>query len=422
MRAAFWSMAAVFALVVFAVAAPSPLYRVYQADWGFSATTLTAIFGVYALVLLVTLLVVGSISDYIGRRPVIVAGLAFHIVACALFLLAHDVGLLFVARALQGVAVGAATGAVGAALMELQPQGSGYGPLVTSSAPTAGLALGALGASALAQYAPAPTQLIWWLLLAAFAVCVLVVLAVPESGTRHPGALASLRPRVRVPREARTTFVVAAPALVAVWALGGLYLSLGPSLAAVLTGSSNRLWGGIVIFLLNGIGAVAAVLFRRANASTAMLVGCLVLFAGVAFTFAAIAATSAGLFFLGTGVTGVGFGTAFLGAFRSLSALAGPDDRAGLIAAIYIVSYLAFSVPAMIAGLATSRFGLHDTALVYSAAIAALVAAASAGLIARNRHASAGVVGKAADSRDLPPGPCTVPPSAVAQTRRMRPR
>src|SRR2546430_293707 len=91
--AAFWSMAAVFGLLVFAVAAPSPLYRVYQADWGFSASTLTAIFGVYALVLLVTLLFFGSISDYLGRRRVIVAGLALHIVACALFLLAHGVGL-----------------------------------------------------------------------------------------------------------------------------------------------------------------------------------------------------------------------------------------------------------------------------------------------------------------------------------------
>jgi len=72
--AAFWLVAGVFFMLMFAAATPSPLYRVYQAEWGFSATMLTAVFAVYAFVLLATLLFFGSLSDYLGRRRVILAG------------------------------------------------------------------------------------------------------------------------------------------------------------------------------------------------------------------------------------------------------------------------------------------------------------------------------------------------------------
>jgi MFS family permease len=408
----FWLLASVFFLMNFAAGAPSPLYRVYQAEWRFSATTLTAVFAAFAVVLLVTLLFLGSVSDYLGRRPVIVAGLAVNAAACALFLLARGVGLLFAARALQGIAVGTATGALGAALIELQPEDSGLGTLVTSAFPSLGLAVGALGTSALVQYAAGPTQLVWWLLLGAYVVCIVAVLAMPESATPRPGVLASLRPQVGVPQRARGTFAVAVPCLIAVWALGGLYLSLGPSLAAQLTGSQNRLWGGLVIFLLSGIGAAAAALFRSSNPPSAMLIGCLVLLAGDAVTFAAIATTTAVAFLLGTAIAGVGFGLAYLGAFRTSIALAAPSDRAGFITLIYIVNYLAFSIPALIAGVASSRFGLHDTSLVYSAAIAALVAAAASSLLLRS-PAAHGAPELAAAETDLPPGPCTVPPPSI---------
>jgi predicted MFS family arabinose efflux permease len=383
----FWSLVAMLILSFFAAAAPSPLYRAYQVEWRFSATTLTAIFAEYALVVLVTLLVFGSLSDHLGRRPVIVIALAVNASACELFLLAHGVGLLFAARALQGIAVGLATGALGATLIELQPKGSGLGSLVWTSAPNMGLALGALGTSALVQYGPAPTHLVWWLLLGGFIVGILLVLAIPDSTTGRSGTQALLRPRVNVPREARGTFAAALPCLAAVWALAGLYLSLGPSLAADLLGSQNPLWGGFVIFLLCGTAAVATPLFRAYTPRTTMLVGCLVLLVGVALTVVSIATTAA-LLLVGTAVAGVGFGPAFLGAFRTSIAPVAPGDRAGFIAAIGIVTYLAFSIPVLIAGVATSRFGLHETALVYSVSIAALVAATTGSFLLRTSVAS----------------------------------
>jgi hypothetical protein len=410
--AAFWILAVLFLMVFFASAAASPLYRVYQVQFRFSAATLTAVFAVYVLVLLVTLLFFGSVSDRLGRLPVITAALVCSAAGCAVFLAAHGTGALYAARSLQGIATGLASGAIGAALIDLQPAGSQRAPLVTSAFSSLGLALGALITSALVQYAPAPTHLIWWALLAVFAAGLVAVLAMAEPGSRRPGVLASLRPRVAVPRQARSTFAAAVPCVVAVWALGGLYLSLGPSLAAQEAGSPNLLWGGLVIFLLSGTGAAAAFVLRDIGSRAAMLAGCLFLLAGVAVTFGAIATTTSAAFLAGTAVAGVGFGLAFLGAFRMTTGLATPGQRAGLLAAIFIVVYLAFSVPALIVGVATTKFGLHQTALVYSASLAALVTAAAGILLFR----PGGTPARPAPALRpaMPPDPCTGPPCPQA--------
>jgi MFS family permease len=383
--AAFWILAVLFLTLFVASAAASPLYPVYQVKFGFSAETLTAIFAVYVLVLLVTLLFFGSVSDYLGRLPMIITALVFSTAGCVVFLGAHGVGELYLARSLQGVATGLASGPTGAALLDLQPAGSQRAPLVTSTFSNLGLAVGALVTSVLVQYAPAPTHLIWWALLVVSVAGIPAVLAMTEPGVRRPGVLASLRPRIAVPRQARRTFAGAVPCLIATWSLGGLYLSLGPSLAAQTTGSRNLVWGGLVIFLLCGTGVAMALIFRAIDPPTGMLAGCVLLLAGVAVTFGAIATATAAAFLVGAAVSGAGFGLAFQGAFRMIAALATADQRAGLVTAIFAVGYLAFSVPALIAGVAATRFGLHATALVYSASVAVLVVAAGAILLLRRR-------------------------------------
>src|SRR5580692_5717194 len=305
--AGFWLVAGVLFLLLFAAAAPSPLYGVYQTEWRFSAITLTAVFGVYALGLLVALLVFGSVSDYLGRRRVISVAMAAGAGACGLFLAAHGVGLLFAARALTGAAVGIGASAAGAALIDLQPEGSVRGPVVTGAANLLGLGAGALGTSALVQYGPAPTHLVWWLLLGAFAVAAVAVLAIPETAARRPGVLASLRPRMAVPRQARGTFAAALPGMIAAPALAGFYLYLGPSLAAQVFGSPDLLWGGLVVFLVTGTGAAATVALRRGlSGPQAMLAGCLTLVVGAAITLAAIETASAAAFLAGTAVAGTG--------------------------------------------------------------------------------------------------------------------
>ena len=154
-----------------------------------------------------------------------------------------------------------------------------------------------------------------------------------------------------------------------------------------MTGSRDLLWGGLLVFLLTGVAAGATVAFRGLTPRTAMLAGCLVLLAGLAVTFAAIATTTAAAFLAGTAVAGVGVGLALLGVNRTLIALAAPGQRAGLISAIFIISFLGLSIPVVIAGVATAHFGLHRTALAYCVAMAALVAVAAGSLMLRRRGA-----------------------------------
>jgi hypothetical protein len=339
--------------------------------------------------------------------------------AIACFIAADGAFLLGTARVLQGLATGAAIGALSAALVELSAErGPGHAAMVNSAAPTFGLAAGGLGASLLVQYGPAPMRLVYWLILAALAASALLVAKVRETGERRHGALASLRPHVGLPPQARSTFVRVAPCLIALWALSGFYLSLAPGLTTKIAHSHNLAWGGAVIFLPMCSGGAAVVVCKALAARNAMIYGCIGLLVGVALTFTAIVTATIALFIAGSIIAGAGFGLSFLGAFRSLIAHAAPSQKAEMIAVIYIVSYFAFSLPIITAGVAITRYGQHDVALVLSAAIAALAAIGTlAGLPAPNlhlRHKQSTSPSRA----DLPPCPGTVPGCPdQAQTR-----
>src|SRR3989475_2915825 len=257
--ASFWLLATVLAFLLFAASAPSPLYVVYQARWHFSSLPLTAIFGVYALALLATLLITGRLSDHLGRRPVVLLAVVVQIASMGAFIAARDVGMLFAARFLQGLGTGLATGALSAWLLDLQPSDNpGLGGLVVSVAPVAGLAAGALGSGLLVQYGPDPLHLVFWLLTAVYVLALAAMLVIPDLVERTPGWLQSMRPQIGVPPAARSLFTASAPSLIATWTLGGLYLSLGPSLAISLLKTDSHIAGGMVIVALAGAGAVAS--------------------------------------------------------------------------------------------------------------------------------------------------------------------
>ena len=376
---AFWGLAATLGLLLFASSAPSPLYVVYQAEWGFSPITLTAVFAVYALALLASLLIAGSVSDHVGRRPALIAALAIEMAGMLAFAEARSVAWLFAARILQGVATGIAMGAISAALLDLQPASRPRrGALVGVAAPLTGLAAGALAAGLLVQYGPAPTRLVFWLLLAGFAVALGFAAAIPDTVRPNGSWLRSLRPRVAVPRYLRAAFVATIPCLMATWALGGLVLSLGPSLTAGVLGDASHIAGGLPIFVMAGVSALASIRLRDAHARATTRGGLAALIAGVAIALAALASGSIDLFLVGAAVAGLGFGPAFAGAFRALSTQAPADQRAAFVSAILAVSYLAFSLPAVAAGAAVTTLGLHATANIYGLVLIALSAAALA--------------------------------------------
>ena len=370
-RTSFWIVATTFGLFLFAAAAPSPLYAVYAGLWQFSAGALTEVFAVYAIALLVALLFTGSSSDFVGRRPIILVALAIQLASLVLFLVASGIEWLFAARIAQGIATGVATGALGAALVDLQPPDNpALSSLVNSAGPILSLGIGALASAVLVQYAPDPLHLVYWLTLLAFIAALAAVAVMPEPGARRSGV--RWVPRISVEPAVRREFVATLPILVAGWAVAGFYLSLGPSLASQLAASSNRVLGGLAIFLLADIGAVAIVLTRSWATARAMMVGGVILGAGLVVAVAAIALTSPLLFFAATAVTGVGFGPAWLGVLRTLVGLAAPTARAALLAAVFVVAYLALALPAVIAGFLATRIGLHDAALWYGAGLVVL--------------------------------------------------
>ena len=283
---AFWALALTLGVLLAASAAPSPLYVVYQGRWHFSSLTLTTIFAVYVGALLLALVVAGSLSDRLGRRPVLIGALLVELVAMLLFAVARDVDALLAARVVQGLATGVATGALSAALIDLQPpRRPQLGAVVSGAAPLLGLAAGALGSGLLVQYGPDPLRLVFWLLAGAFVLALAVVVAMPEPvAVRRPDWLGALRPRVGVPRDLRRPFVAVAPILVATWALGGLYLSLGPSLAVALLHTTSHVTGGLVIVALSATGAIASVALRAHPAERLMLAGASLLTVGVGLT------------------------------------------------------------------------------------------------------------------------------------------
>lgn len=372
-----------------ASSAPTPLYHLYQQHLDFSAGMLTLIFGVYALSLLAALLTVGSLSDYLGRKPVIFAALILEMLAMLLFINESSVAWLIVARTLQGFATGMATAVLGAALLDTDRE---QGPLINSLAPLLGMACGAMGCSLLVEFAPFPTQLIYWVLFGAMLLQALLVWRLPETVSPIPGALASLWPTLHVPAQARRALWIALPVDIAVWAMGGFYLSLAPSLVRAATGSTSNLIGGALVAVLTVSGALMIYGLRHRAADKVLRLGAMLLALGVALILGAVHTASLPLFFVATLIAGSGFGAGFLGAVRSVVPLAQPHERAGLMSAFYVLSYLAFCIPSLLAGTLTRTFGLIATTDGYGVSLIVLALSALMALLlqdcARSRATS----------------------------------
>ncbi|AMM25247.1 MFS transporter [Variovorax sp. PAMC 28711] len=365
--AAFPLLATVLFAYFMAASAPSPLFIVFQQQWGFSSSLLTVAFAIYAIALLLSLLVAGSLSDHIGRRPVMLVALFMQTLAMLMFLWARGIGGLIAARVVQGIATGLASGALTAAVVEAAPTSQKrLGALISSVSPLAGLAVGALLTGITVKLVGHAVPLVFGTLAAVVVLGAVGVLFVPETAAPRPGAWRSLVPRMAVPVRARGPFLRAAPALVTTWALGGLFLSLVPSLLRDVFGVHDGVVNGSAIATLFGFGALAPMLLSRFGPARAGAFGMTVIVFGIGAMTASFSNASLLLFFIGAAVGGVGFGTAFSAQIQILAPLADSHERAELFASIYVMSYLAFSVPAMAAGLLIAPFGLLQTVRGYA--------------------------------------------------------
>lgn len=371
-----------------AASAPAPLYPVYAQLWGLSAFTLTVVFAVYVGALLVALLTVGSLSDRVGRRPVASGALVLLATGMVLFSVAGGVGGLLTARVVQGFAVGAATGTITAMIMDSAPDPR-TGSVVSSAVPALGIAVGAVLAGGLVEFAPLPRQLVFWILALVYlvlAALVWFVRAGPVGSSSQDSVWRSLLPSVGLPAEARPVFFALVPSICATWALAGLYLSLGSSIVGTVLGVRSHFVVGLVlgVFFLAGLGGtvVSAVLPPRLREWFGN--GALVL--GVLVTVLALLEGVSALYVVGSVVAGLGFGAAFRHAVNALGEAAPSAGRGQVFATMYVVSYVAFSVPALAAGLAVARFGLEPTAVAYGALDVALVLVAMIIGVVRTRH------------------------------------
>jgi MFS family permease len=371
-RAGYRVAAGVIGLGLFASVTPSPLYRTYSMRWHFSPLTLTLIYATYAFGVLATLLLAGSVSDEVGRRPVLLAALAGLLGATVLFLVADSTAWLFVARGLQGVATGAAISAASATLLDLHPRrDSGGVALMNAAASAAGIGLGILVSSSLVQIGWEPRLLPFLVLLGLVGAALVGAFLMPEPvRDRMPFRLTVERPHV--PKVVRRPFLLAALAVLSSWSIGALFFSLGPQLGGELFHSSNAVVDGSGIVVLAGAAIVAQLLTGRSAPWLATSLGSVALASGIVLIALAAAAGSRTTYLVGSLVGGVGFGAAFLGGLRALVAAIPPEHRAAVMSAFYVVAYTSLSVPAILAGFAASHISLQSTFEIFGSVVAAI--------------------------------------------------
>ena len=353
--------------------APTPLYPLYQSLWGLSPVMITIVFGVYALAVLAGLLFAGRLSDHVGRRPVLIAATLAQALTMVLFATAASAAGLLLARTLQGLITGAALSAVGAAMIDMNKS---RGTAANAVAPAFGSAAGGIVAGFFVQFLPAPMHLVYVALAAVFVLQAVGLKFMKEPIAPIPGAWSSLRPQFALPSAARGPLLLAVPVLIAVWALGGLYASLGPMLVRGMLDSNAPLLGGLALFVLAASGGIAVLLLQQLEPRKMMALGAASLLAGAGLTVLALTRSEVALFFLGTAIAGVGFGTGFQGAVRTVVSVAAPHERAGTLSIIFIVSYIALGVPAIIAGSMVRHASLLATAQVFGLVVMALAAVA----------------------------------------------
>ncbi len=390
-RAGFWLVAYAFAVTMAFSAIPTPLYVLYQARDGFGSLTLTVIFAVYAAGVAVSLLLAGHLSDWAGRRRMLAAAMAVNLVSGVLFLTWLSVPGLLVARFVSGISIGLLTATATAHLTELhragrtgRSAGGSAGSLadtVSTAANLGGIGLGPLLAGLLAQYAPDPLHLPYWVAEGLLLVGLLLLAVVPETVTR-PEPRPAYRPqRVSVPVAARPAFFAAGAAGGVVFAVFGLFNSLAPSfLAGPLHQHSHALAGGAA-FIVFGAAAVSQIALARAAQGRLLRLGIALLVAGIIAVTVAVWVTSLPLLLIGGVLAGAGGGATFKGAVSTVIAVAPPQARGESLAGFFLAAYLGLAVPVVGLGVATQYLSDPVALLVFAAALLAALAAVARRLL-----------------------------------------
>lgn len=353
---------------------PTPLYALYGERFDFSELTITVIFATYAAGVIASLLLFGRLSDEIGRRRMLLPGLALSALSAVAFLLAHGLALLLAGRVLAGLSAGIFTGTATAAIVDLaRPERRARATLTATVASMGGLGCGPLLAGLLSQWAGSPLQLTFWVDLALLVPAAIGILAMPET------VAAKSRPRLRpqtprVPAEVRAAFVPAALAAFAGFAVLGLFTAVAPAFLAQELGVTNRALVGLVVFAVFAASVAGQAMLPLVPAAAAMPAGCAALIAGMGSLALGLGLSDAALLVLGGVIAGFGQGASFRSGLTRVNAGAPAEQRGAVASSFFIVAYVAISLPVIGAGVLAEAVGLRTAGLVFAAAVAAVAA------------------------------------------------
>ena len=378
--AAFWVVAAASCLNLAFSAVPTPLYAIYQQHDHFSTLMITVVYAVYAIGVIVSLFLGGHISDWVGRRRMLVPAIAVNVLSAVLFIAFPSLAGLLIARIVSGVSIGLTTGAATAYLTELHV-GAGGSPagrrpqVVATAANLGGIALGPLGAGLLAQFAPVPLVTPYVVFGGLLAVFALLIALAPETASR-PDPRPAWRPqRVAIPAHARGAFFAATAAAAAAFAVYGVFNSLVPGFLAGTMHETSYAVAGAVAFSAFASGAVAQIALGPAGNATTLKLSVPVLFAGLALFTIGMWLPSLPVFVTGGIVTGAGGGLVFRGSLVAAASTAPPGSRAEVLAGFFLGAYVGLSAPVIALGVATEYAAPRDVMLVFVVLAAAAVAA-----------------------------------------------
>lgn len=370
----------IFAVVMAATTVSTPLYPRYESQFGLSSLTITVVFAVYGVGVMGGLMVTGRLSDHIGRKPPLAAGLVIALVAMALFIVAHGLGLLLAGRLLIGVTAGLYTGTATAWLVDLDDDRQRATKLAVG-ANLGGLALGPALAGVFAQFAPDPLRTVYAVELVLMAAGLVAHWRLPETIPRRRFALdfAGVVP----PPEVRAVFLPAATAGVAAFGVSGVFGAVGPAMLSQVLGVTAPIASGALVatlFVMSVAGQVAA---RRFAPTVALPAGCVALAAGLALLGLALALESLVALVASAVVAGLAQGV-IVGAGLGLLTARAPADRRSQVASTYfLVLYVGLVVPVVAFGLAETGIGLVDAGYVFCVIVGA--AALGSGVAVRTR-------------------------------------
>ena len=355
---------------------PVPLYVLWEKQMGFGPLGVTVVFAAYVCGTLAALLVLGDLSDHVGRRIVLAIAVACAAVSTALFLAATGIGLLIVARVVSGLAAGLATGTATATLAELQPRDDRRAAAVVASGSNmTGLGLGPLTAGLFAEYVAMPTRSVFWAYLGLCALALAALTGIPET-VGSPDRAVSLRPRIVVPPGMRTVMLGACLGVFAAFSVLGLFSSLVPTFLHGILGVHNLALVGGASFLIFVIAAISQAVSAGLPSRNSVSTGLPLLLVCLATLESALFAKALWLFLVATVVGGVAVGFIFRGGLSELNRLADPRHRAAVVATFFVAAYLGLGLPAVLVGLISLAVGAVDASAYVSGLVAAIVVAA----------------------------------------------